>query len=229
MNSVTYTGDMEDVEKMKIAMVGESGVGKTCLINRYVNNVFEATDATTASSFKSRNMTSPDGTMNIRQMIWDTAGQEVYRSLASFYYRDADAVILVYDITIKKTFDELSYWLGEINQHSSKGVLLTIAGNKSDRIDDEQVDIAEAKEFAKNNGASYFLVSAKENSNITEMYAELGMRKFPELKSKFGFVTNPNENANPKIEPQSSKKSNKKDSISLTSEMISEKGKKQCC
>ena len=149
------------MSKMKIAMVGESGVGKTCLINRFVNNVFDNTEPTKAASFKSRTLTSSDGKTDIRQMIWDTAGQEIYRSLASFYYKDADGVILVYDATNRKSFDELNYWIEEINKHASKNVLLTIAGNKSDLIDDEEVDVLTAKEFAKKQNGSFFLVSAK--------------------------------------------------------------------
>eukprot|EP00826_Nyctotherus_ovalis_P008339 TRINITY_DN12155_c0_g4_i2.p1 TRINITY_DN12155_c0_g4~~TRINITY_DN12155_c0_g4_i2.p1 ORF type:complete len:227 (-),score=54.38 TRINITY_DN12155_c0_g4_i2:78-758(-) len=221
------TGEME---KMKIAMVGESGVGKTCLINRYVSNVFDATDATTAASFKSRTLSSHDNSISIRQMIWDTAGQEVYRSLASFYYRDADAVVLVYDVTNKKSFEELIYWVGEINQHSTKSVLLTLAGNKSDRVDDEQVDITDAKEYAKSIGASFFMVSAKENYNIVEMYTELGMRKFPEFRSKFGYEIDPSRDSIKKVSAQSKGKNKRKDNDKLKlNPKSAQKERKNCC
>ena len=206
-------------------MIGESGVGKTCIINRYISNIFDSTDPTKAASFKSYSIPSPDGSTDIRQMIWDTAGQEIYRSLASFYYKDADAVILVYDITNEKSFIELDYWIGEVNLHGSKDIIVTVAGNKSDKIDDEKVDVITAKTFAKNNNASFFLVSAKENSNIREMYTELAMRKFPELQSTFGF-----DKKSPKkdeIKPTKKDNSNK-GCVKLVSKCDTDKNKK-CC
>ena len=170
---------------MKVAMLGESGVGKTCIINRYVSNTFKATESTKGASFKPRTLSSPDGKVEIRQMIWDTAGQEIYRSLASFYYRDADAVVLVYDITNQKSFEALSYWTGEIKQNGKQDVILAVVGNKSDRVEEEAVDVSLARQFAKDNKGNFFLVSAKDNLNVSEMYVDLAIRKFPHLKKVF--------------------------------------------
>eukprot|EP00826_Nyctotherus_ovalis_P057197 TRINITY_DN7813_c0_g1_i1.p1 TRINITY_DN7813_c0_g1~~TRINITY_DN7813_c0_g1_i1.p1 ORF type:complete len:225 (+),score=29.43 TRINITY_DN7813_c0_g1_i1:161-835(+) len=175
---------MDDKYRMKIAMLGEGGVGKTCLINRYISNIFENTTSTSAATYNSYSLCLPNGQMEIRQMIWDTAGQECYRSLASFYYRDADAVVLVYDITNYKSFEALEFWLKSVRTETRKDVLITIAGNKCDKIDAEEVvDMRTAKEFAKNNDASIFFVSAKENTNVNEMYLELGIRMFPEFRA----------------------------------------------
>eukprot|EP00826_Nyctotherus_ovalis_P062470 TRINITY_DN9040_c0_g3_i1.p1 TRINITY_DN9040_c0_g3~~TRINITY_DN9040_c0_g3_i1.p1 ORF type:complete len:219 (-),score=64.02 TRINITY_DN9040_c0_g3_i1:128-784(-) len=185
---------LENVHKMKIAMIGESGVGKTCLISRYVDDKFENFEPTKAASFKSKTLISSNKKVYIRQMIWDTAGQEAFRSLASFYYKDADAAVLVYDVTNKKSFNELSYWVGELIEYGPKNIILVVAGNKSDMVDKEVVDANEASDFAKSHGASFYLVSAKSNINVAEMYLEIGMKKFPQFKDEFDeYQGNPND------------------------------------
>ena len=172
---------MEDSEVMKVALLGESGVGKTCILDRYVKNTFNDTTTTEHAKFKSKIFTAPDNITKIRQVIWDTAGQEVYRSLANFYYKDADGIILVYDITNEVSFNELTYWINEVRNNVGKDVLLTIAANKSDKIDEEKVTVDIGRNFAESHGASFFLVSAKENINIAEMFIEMGSRKFSKL------------------------------------------------
>eukprot|EP00826_Nyctotherus_ovalis_P031347 TRINITY_DN2503_c0_g1_i5.p1 TRINITY_DN2503_c0_g1~~TRINITY_DN2503_c0_g1_i5.p1 ORF type:complete len:202 (+),score=53.56 TRINITY_DN2503_c0_g1_i5:96-701(+) len=152
---------------------------------RYIEKSFECTSPTNNASCKTHSIFSPDKKIEVVQMIWDTAGQECYRSLASFYYKDSDAIILVYDITNRKSFESLNFWIEEIKSNADKDVLLTIAGNKSDAINEEKVETSEVMEFAKISNASFFLVSAKENSNVVEMYLELGMRRFPEFKAAF--------------------------------------------
>ena len=116
-------------------------------------------------------------------MIWDTAGQESFRSISSLYYKDADAVVLVYDITNKESFNELKYWITEVERHCARDVILAIAGNKCDALDDEAVDPNSANDFAIKNNATFYLVSAKENCNVNEMYMDLGRKKFPELEN----------------------------------------------
>ena len=138
---------MTNPYRMKIVMLGESGVGKTCILNRYTENDYYKTDSTLHAQYKIKNLPSPDGKYEMKQIIWDTAGQEIYRSLASFYYRDADGVILVYDISDKASFDELNYWIKEVRKNANNDVLLTIVGNKSDKINEEQVSAKTAKDF----------------------------------------------------------------------------------
>ena len=180
---------MENQGNMKIVMLGESGAGKTCIISRFTDNTFiKSSEPTEHASFKKKTLTSIDGSSEIKQVVWDTAGQEIYRSLSPFYYRDADGVILVYDITDQKSFKELQFWIDEVQQNGKKDVFITVAGNKSDLVDKEVVSTVEAKEFAKKNGASFYLVSAKESININEMFTELGLRKFPLMRKAFGFA-----------------------------------------
>ena len=130
---------------------------------------------------------SPNGKAIIKQTIWDTAGQEIYRSLSPFYYRDADAVVFIYDTTNKNSFNELSYWVNEVKQNGKSETLLAIAGNKSDLVEKEEIKTDDAKSYADKENASFFLISAKENLNISEMFLKLGLKKFPRLNKEFGY------------------------------------------
>ena len=165
-------------------MVGESGVGKTCIMDRYLNNDFLPKDSTKYSSVALHNLYSENGRYIIKQIIWDTAGQETYRSLASFYYKEADAVILVYDTTSMTSFLELNYWVKQIRQNSKDDILISIVGNKCDLVDDIIVDEDKGRKFAEEHNADFFLVSAKENVNIATVYTNLALRKFPIILNK---------------------------------------------
>ena len=107
----------------KICLVGESGVGKTCIINRFVKNEFDIDEnATLAASYAQKNVKLNDDTI-IRFHIWDTAGQEKYRSIAKIFYKDAKAAILVYDITSQKSFDEIkNYWFEQIKNNTPENI-----------------------------------------------------------------------------------------------------------
>ena len=97
---------------IKIVLLGESGVGKTCILERYIHNTFDSkANTTTTAIFTPKQYCTPDGKSQIQFHIWDTAGQEAYRSLTSFYYRDAHGIFLVYDITSKKSFEALNFWV----------------------------------------------------------------------------------------------------------------------
>ena len=165
-------------------MVGESGVGKTCIMDRYLNNDFLPKDYTKYSSVAFHNWYSENGRYIIKQIIWDTAGQETYRSLASFYYKEEDSVILVYDTTGMTGFLEVNYWVKQILQNSKDDILISIVGNKCDLVDDIIVDEDKGRKFAEEHNADFFLVSAKENVNITTVYTNLALRKFPIILNK---------------------------------------------
>ena len=105
----------------KIVLIGESGVGKTSIINRYISNNFsQVLTATPGASFTTKTVFLKDFNQSIKYEIWDTAGQEKYRSLAKVFYKNAAVCILVYDITRKKSFEELkNYWVNEIKANAS--------------------------------------------------------------------------------------------------------------
>ena len=109
--------------------------------------------------------------------IWDTAGQERYRSVTKMFYKDADVALLVYDITSKKSFEELkNYWVNQVLETSIKKTLLCIIANKSDLINLEQVDEGEARNYAETINALFFVVSAKDSTSINEMFKEIAKK-----------------------------------------------------
>ena len=115
----------EAAQTCKVVLLGESGVGKTCIIARFINNTFEENlISTTGASYAGKTMTFDEfGGKSIKFEIWDTAGQEKYRSLTKIFYKDAGAAILVYDITRKESFEEIQkYWINQIKEFAPKNI-----------------------------------------------------------------------------------------------------------
>ena len=115
----------ERAQTCKVVLLGESGVGKTCIIARFINNTFEENlISTTGASYAGKTMTFDEfGGKSIKFEIWDTAGQEKYRSLTKIFYKDAGAAILVYDITRKESFEEIQkYWINQIKEFAPKNI-----------------------------------------------------------------------------------------------------------
>ncbi len=167
---------------IKIALLGETGVGKTCIIERWVAGSFSARrEATRGAAFKSKVVKSPNGENEIKVNVWDTAGQEVYRSLTSLYYKDAEAVLLVYDVTNMKSFNELTYWVEQVRSKASRDCSITIVGNKVDDVVNCQVDSATGARFAKEHNAAFIETSAKNDLNINEVFTQAISHKFPQL------------------------------------------------
>ena len=166
----------------KMILVGESGVGKTSIISRYIKNLYNDNQTSTLSPLNIKKNIIIDG-YNLELEIWDTAGQEKYRSITSLFYKDALICILVYDITKKKSFENIqSYWHFSVTENGVKGIILGVAGNKSDLYENEQVTEKEAKEYCDYIKAPFQLVSAKNNSCINELFNDL-LTKF--IESEF--------------------------------------------
>ena len=179
----------EEPKTVKAVLLGEAGVGKTCLISRFVNNIFENNTMTSVSaSYATKTMVFKDlGGKSIKFEIWDTAGQERYRSISKLLYKDAEITILVYDITQRRTYDEIKdYWYKEIKENSQGNIILGVAGNKCDLYEDEKVSEEEARDFADEIGAIFQLTSSLENRGITELFKKIGYKILsPEItKSK---------------------------------------------
>jgi len=115
---------MDDNEDCKVILIGESGVGKTCIIIRFINKQFkEDTFSTSCSSYATKALELEGIDKSLQFQIWDTAGQEQYRGLTKMFYKQAKIVILVYDITNRKSFDEIkNYWYGQIKENSSENI-----------------------------------------------------------------------------------------------------------
>ena len=164
-------------ESFKVVLVGESGVGKTSIITQFIDQTFqEDQQSTTGGTFSTKSVIC-DGGKILKFEIWDTAGQERYRSLTKMFYKDANAAVMVYDITRKDSFEELkTYWSEQIKECSPEGIILVIAANKSDLFEHEAVDEGEARKFAEELGALYMATSAKNADGINNLFEEIAKK-----------------------------------------------------
>ena len=169
-------GQGPKVPGCKVVLIGESGVGKTCIISRYISGTFDSNvTSTNGASYCSKNVKYENLGKNLLLDIWDTAGQEKYKSLTKFFYKDAAVAILVYDITRRESFDSIrDYWYGQVQENGSKNIVLGIAGNKCDLYENEAVPEQEAREFADKIGAIFELTSAQNNTGINELFQNVG-------------------------------------------------------
>ena len=171
----------------KVVLVGDSGVGKTCLIQRYVNDKYsDDTESTSASTYTYKTVEYKDYNKSISLDIWDTAGQEVYRAMARNFYLNASIGILVYDVRRRESFESIKdYWYDQLKQSGEENIVLGLAGNKCDLFQEEKVTEEEAKKYAKSIGAVFHLTSCKESIGIDELFEECG-KKYLEVNNLIG-------------------------------------------
>ena len=164
----------DESDVTKVVIVGESGVGKTCIIERLCEYLFtQAKVSIIGAANESAKVTVGETTLDLD--IWDTAGQELYRSLNKIFYKNAKIAILVYDITKKTSFEEMkNYWFEQIKKVNGDDAVIGIAGNKCDLYDKEEVSEDEAKEFANQNDCVFQLTSAFSGSGVKELFQLLG-------------------------------------------------------
>ena len=156
----------------KFLIVGDGSVGKTSIVRRLTRNDFDTdTEATVGVEFITHVITV-DNTA-IKLQIWDTAGQEKYRSVGKAYYRDAVGVLLVFSLTSHESFESLSEWLEDVRPFCHKSAKIVLIGNKSDLSDKREVTTSEAQNFATSNNLDYFETSALANKNITEAFYQV--------------------------------------------------------
>ena len=167
----------EGVESFKVVLVGESGVGKTSIITQFIDQTFqEDQQSTTGGTFSTKSVICDNG-KTLKFEIWDTAGQERYRSLTKMFYKDANAAVLVYDITRKDSFEELqNYWSQQIKESSPPNIILAVAANKSDLIKQEAVEEETARAFANELGAIFVSTTATTVESINELFIEIAKK-----------------------------------------------------
>ena len=155
--------NVNNEKDVKVILLGESGVGKTCIINRYINNEFQNNVASTlGSAFFLKEIIKGDTKYNVN--VWDTTGQERYHSVTNLFINDSHIIILVYSIDSKETFDNLNYWYDTIREKlKGEKYILSVVGSKYDLVDNEVVTEEEGRKFAKEKDAIFKLVSAKED------------------------------------------------------------------
>jgi len=153
----------------KLLLIGDSGVGKSCLLLRFADDTYtESYISTIGVDFKIRTI-QLDG-KTIKLQIWDTAGQERFRTITSSYYRGAHGIIVVYDTTEMESFNNVKQWLHEIDRYATEGVNKLLVGNKSDLVAKRQVDTAAAKELADGLSIPFLETSAKSADNVERAF-----------------------------------------------------------
>ena len=153
---------MEESENIKIIVLGETGTGKTNLINAYFDKPFNKDNFTTTAPEFFQKELKVDG-CNCLVGLWDTAGQEKYRSLSKVIMNGSKIVVLVYDVTNKKTFEELNFWVKSVEEVLGKDPILGIAANKIDLFEEQVVEKEEGEKYANDIGALFAETSAKED------------------------------------------------------------------
>ena len=170
----------------KVVLIGESGVGKTSIIKQFTVHTFDPDcQVSISSQFTSKIVTISGTNKAIRYDLWDTAGQEKYRSLAKIFYKDAKIIIFVYEISNKKSFDSLqSYWYKEVSANCLPNAIFALVGNKNDLYNIAEVEEKDAMDWADSIGAIFQTTSAKSNIGIDLLFDNIGKKC---LNPKFNY------------------------------------------
>ena len=156
----------------KVLLLGNSDVGKSSLLLRFVDSVWnDAFVPTIGVDFKVKTLDIKN--QKVKMQIWDTAGQERFRTVVSTYFRGAHGILLLYDVTNKDSFKNLESWLIEIEKNAKEKVLKILIGNKCDLTEDREISEEEGKAFALRNGMEFMETSAKMNTNVSEAFETL--------------------------------------------------------
>lgn len=170
--------------QFKLVLLGESAVGKSSLVLRFVKGQFhEFQESTIGAAFLTQTVCLDDTTVKFE--IWDTAGQERYHSLAPMYYRGAQAAIVVYDITNTDTFARAKTWVKELQRQASPNIVIALAGNKADLANKRVVEYEDAQSYADDNGLLFMETSAKTAMNVNEIFLAIA-KKLPKTDPNAG-------------------------------------------
>uniref|UniRef100_A0A7S2FRP2 Uncharacterized protein n=1 Tax=Florenciella parvula TaxID=236787 RepID=A0A7S2FRP2_9STRA len=173
----------------KYIIIGDTGVGKSCLLLQFTDKRFQPVhDLTIGVEFGAR-MVNIDN-RQIKLQIWDTAGQESFRSITRSYYRGAAGALLVYDITRRDTFNHLTRWLEEAKQNSNPNMVIMLIGNKSDLHMRRAVSFKEGEQFAEEHGLIFLETSAKTAANVEQAFIKTAEKIYEKILSGVYDVTN---------------------------------------
>lgn len=153
----------------KLLLIGDSGVGKSCILLRFADDTFsESYISTIGVDFKIRTLTING--KRVKLQIWDTAGQERFRTLTTAYYRSAHGIVLVYDVNDRETFFHIENWLQEVGRYASNDVHKILVGNKCDILDKREVQYETARVYAEKLQVSFLESSAKDRTNVDKVF-----------------------------------------------------------
>jgi len=169
---------MSDTDVLKVVLIGESGTGKTSIIQRFSYNLFDPNCASSISSqYISKTIDLEDLNQSLKFDIWDTAGQEKYRSMAKLFYKDAKIILFVYDITSLSSFNELrNYWIKQVKENCEPNILFGVVANKNDLYNDQQVSKEEGIKLADDIGAIFQMTSAKSGNGINNLFSNIARK-----------------------------------------------------
>ena len=173
MNILIKIKKMSKELPYKVLILGDSTVGKTCFLIRYVDDSYDdSTLATMGMDYRLKNVKMEDGT-KVKLHIWDTVGQERYRSISKNFYKGAHAIILIFSIVDKKSFGSVENWINKIKEEASESVSIILVGNKCDLKEERLIPYEEAEKLAKEFNINYFECSAKTGENINVAFNDL--------------------------------------------------------
>jgi len=189
--------------QFKLVLLGDSAVGKSSLVLRFVKKqFFEYQESTIGAAFLTQTIQLSDAIVKFE--IWDTAGQERYHSLAPMYYRGAAAAVVVYDITNRQSFLRAKSWIKELQRQGNPNIVIALAGNKLDLAESggaRQVESDEARQYADENGILFVETSAKTNHMVAELFKTIAV-KLPKGAGGAGGAAGQQRNANIVINPE---------------------------
>ena len=208
----------------KIIIIGDSGVGKSCLAIRALKNIFESLYQPTIGFEFMSSYIKIDGKI-IKLQIWDTCGQEVYRSLISSFYNNASLAIMVYSINNENSFNNLDFWLNEIRTKANPDINIILIGNKNDLENERKIPKDLGQEFSDNNGLNlFFESSAKTGFNVKQLFIEASKILYEQhIKYTNRFSTN-SDSSEKDININS-----KMQSLSIEKDESNQKRKRGCC
>lgn len=156
----------------KVLLIGNSGTGKSCLLIRFAEDIFSDNYISTIGvDFKIKTI-EIDG-KTVKMQVWDTAGQERFRTITASYYRGSNGVIIVYDVTDRESFDQVSFWMKEVDRLASPDVCRLLVGNKIDLTDKRAVTTEEGQALANQYGVAFLETSARDNQNVEEAFIKM--------------------------------------------------------